>query len=103
MATRAAQYFAGMFDVGAEPDWERVAKSVDLLAANDVRIECLSAVAGEGGKMRVPFFARSGRLREHLDGSADPRGLIEAMCPFKLDSYKRLDPKTAGTFALKGW
>ena len=101
MATRAAQYFAGMFDVGAEPDWERVAKSVDLLAANDVRIECLSAVAGEGGKMRVPFFARSGRLREHLDGSADPRGLIEAMCPYKLDSYRRLDPKTAGTFALK--
>ena len=46
MATRAAQYFAGMFDVVAEPDWERVAKSVDLLAANDVRIECLSAVAG---------------------------------------------------------
>ena len=78
MATRAAQYFAGTFDVGAEPDWERVANSVDLLAANDVRIECLSAVAGEGGKMRVPFFARSGRLREHLDGSADPRGLIEA-------------------------
>ena len=66
MATRAAQYYAGMFDVGAEPDWERVAKSVDLIAANDVRIECLSAVASEGGKMRVPFFARSGRLREHL-------------------------------------
>ena len=60
MATRAAQYYAGMFDVGAEPDWERVAKSVDLLAANDVRIECLSAVAGKEGKMHVPFFARPG-------------------------------------------
>lgn len=101
MATRAAQFFAGMLDVGADPDWARVAKVVDLLGANGVRIECMPALEGDKGKAHVPFFASLNPMRQTLDGTADPRGMIEALSPYKIDAYKRLDPKTASPLALE--
>lgn len=101
MASCAKQFYAGMLDVGAQTDWDRVARYVDLLQASGVHMECMQAVKGSDGSNRLPFFARMGARQVALGASADPKGLIEELCPFKVGQYKRLDTKAVGSFALR--
>ncbi len=101
MASCAKQFYAGVLDVGQATDWDRVARYVDLLQANGVHMECLQAVRASDGGNRLPFFARMGTRQVVLGASADPKGLIEELCPYKVGEYKRLDTKAAGPFALR--
>lgn len=93
------QFFAGMLAVGRNPDWEHVARAIDLLRASGVNLVTEPAVPHPAGGLGVPFFTRVGGL-EALVGEGDPKARIEALSPYKLVAYNKLDPKTAGSFAL---
>lgn len=101
MGAGMKQFYAGMLDVGKEPDWELVARYVDLLQASGVHMECMQAVKGADGSNRLPFFARMGMRNVAMGGSADPKALIEDVCPYKLGEYRRIDTKTVGPIALR--
>jgi hypothetical protein len=102
MSSASPSYFAGAFNVGANPDWERVAKMVDLLRANGVRIEILRAEGrGGSGEVSLPFLASSGTgVAARLLGGCDPRATIVALSPYDLVAYTRVDPKKAGAQTL---
>lgn len=93
------QYFAGALDMGEEADWERAAKAVSLLQANGVRIAASPAVV-RGGRAHLPFLAATDGLPQALGGGPDPRRAIEALCPYRLEAYKKVDPRKAGANAL---
>lgn len=100
MAPKPPQFFAGMFDVGRDPDWERVAHAMDLLRASGVRIVASSAVVDDDGRARVPFFAKSDAVAEVFGGGGDPKPTIEALSPYRLAAYAKVDPRRAGNHTL---
>ncbi len=100
MAGHAPQYFAGMLDVGSDPDWERVAKVVDLLRACGVCLETVPARVRQNGSTELPFFAKLSEQCELLSGTADPKRAIEELSPYRLNAYRRVDPKTSGSYVL---
>ncbi len=100
MAPRPPQFFAGMLDVGRDPDWERVARAVDLMRASGVRIVASSAVVGGDGRAGVPFFTKSDAMAEVLGGGGDPKSTIEALSPYRLTAYAKVDPRRAGNHTL---
>jgi len=100
MASRLPQYYAGMLNVGADPDWNRVAKVVDLLRANGVALVTAPAVVRDDGRAELPFFTKSGSLLELVGAAGDPRDTIGALSPYKLAAYTKIDPKQAGGLVL---
>lgn len=99
MALGTPQYYAGMFDVGCNPDWERVARFMEFLRASGVRIVASPAVLSEDGYAGVPFFARSDAMSELLGGN-DPKSVIEEMSPYQLAAYSKVDPRCAANETL---
>lgn len=92
----AARYFAGLLDLGAEPDYEQVARTIDLLRARGVRLEPLPAVMRDG-IAKLPFLARSKAANPLLDNEVrDPRGDIERLSRWRLEAYTNVDPRKAG-------
>ena len=90
-------FFAGLigaprFDVGEFSS--RINIAVDCAG---LRIDCLEAYCGEGGEARVPFYA----VQTDFGGSHDPRALIESMTPYRVVSYKLLDPARLDMSALR--
>lgn len=94
-----ARFYAGMLELGNEPDWRRVAKTIDLLRANGVELEAQAAVK-EDDAYKLPFFARSGKKNPLTDERPDPRKDIEALCGYKLDALVGIDPRKAGPATL---
>ena len=97
------QYYVGAFGLGRTPDFDRVAKTIDLLRANDVGIVTVPSVIREDGEVYLPFFTRSLQAAPLplLDNErVDPRPLIESLSGYRLKSYAKLDPATANDLAL---
>lgn len=97
------KFYAGMLDVGAagaEPDWERVAKAVDLMRASGVQMVAAPAVRRADGGINLPFFALGNKMAALMGSDADPKGLIEAISPYSLAAYTKVDPKTASGYTL---
>ena len=59
MQAPSPQFFAGMLDLGSEPDWERAARVVDLMRASGVRMVATPAVERPDGGTSLPFFAKA--------------------------------------------
>ena len=100
MAPKLPQYFAGMLDVGRDPDWNRVAKVVDLLQANGVPLVAAPAVVRKDGRASMPFFTKTGGLSELLCGGGSPRETIGALSPYRLEAFTKVDPKQASGLVL---
>lgn len=100
MPAREPRFYAGMFDLGHAPDWERAARAVDLMRASGVRMVAAPAVNREDGGTSLPFFAQGDEMATALGMGGDPKETIEALSPFRLAAYAKVDPKTASSFAL---
>lgn len=91
------RYYAGMLALGSKPDWDRAAKTIDLLRSVGVELHATPAVVRADGTTVLPFFARS--LADGM-GRVDPRYIVESLSPYRLASYTELDPRTASPFVL---
>ena len=95
--TSAARYFAGLLNLGAEPDYEQVARTIDLLRASGVRMEPLPAVVRDG-VAKLPFLARGKTASPLLDNEArNPREEIERLSRWRLEAYANVDPRKASS------
>lgn len=97
-------YYAGVLDVGVNPDWERVARSIDLVRSNGIGIVCAPAVLDDRtGQAKLPFFTRSPAPLLPFDSACanDPRASIECLVPYQLARYAKIDPRKAGNLALR--
>ncbi len=100
MPTAAPQFYAGMLDLGSNPDWERAARAVNLMRSSGVQMVAAPAVRRADGGASLPFFAKGNDMAAALGACGDPKGTIEALSPFRLAAYAKVDPKTASNFAL---
>lgn len=95
------QFFAGMLDLGKQPDWERAARAVDLMRSSGVQMTVTPAVTRPDGGTSLPFFAKGIDAAFALGAGGDPKRAIEALSPYRLSAYARVDPKSASCFTLK--
>ena len=90
-----ARYFAGLLDLGEKPDYEQVARTIDLLRARGIRVEPLPAVV-RNGNAKLPFFAKRDERNTPFDNEPrDPRGDIERLSRWRLEAYANVDPRKA--------
>lgn len=105
MRVTASDYYAGMLDIGENPDWERVARTIDLLRANDVRVYAVPSIKKESEGFYLPFFTKSIvpnyiSMDANSNPNTDPRPVIEALSPYKMSAYAKIDPREAGAETL---
>lgn len=101
MPNTSPQFFAGMFDLGPAPDWERAARAIDLMRSSGVRMVATPAVKRPDGGANLPFFAKGNDAAFMMGMNGDPKQAIEALSPYRLAAYAKVDPKSASNFALK--
>lgn len=101
MQAPSPQFFAGMLDLGSEPDWERAARVVDLMRASGVRMVATPAVERPDGGTSLPFFAKGNDMAAAMGMDVDPKKAIEALSPYRIAAYAKVDPRTASSFTLK--
>ncbi len=95
-----ARYFAGVLNLGEQPDYEQVARTIDLMRASGVPVEPLPAVVRDG-TTKLPFLAKGRTVPSPLDNELrDPRGDIERLSRWHLDAYANVDPRKAGADTL---
>lgn len=95
MASDVPRYFAGLLNLGANPDYEQVARTIDLLRASGVDIEPAAAVR-RGGNVKLPFLTKTRPGGMFGNERRDPRGDIERLSRWPLEAYANLDPRRAG-------
>ncbi len=100
-ASPVPRFYAGMLDLGLEPDWEHAAHVVDLIRSNGVKMAAVPAVVRPDGGADLPFFAKVDATAAALGIGGDPKPVIEGLSPFRLSAYAQIDPRRAGDLAVK--
>lgn len=96
MAPDATRYFAGLLDLGKNPDYGQLARTIELLRASGVDLEPAPALR-RGDAVKLPFFTRTQECNRLLGNEKrDPRDDIERLSRWPLESYARLDPRKVG-------
>lgn len=100
MSEESTCFYCGTLEVGRSDDWDRVAKVFDLMRACDIRIEPKNALVRDDGSASVPFFAVDTPNLMPIGGCKSLRRRIEELSPWRLGTYRAVDPKKAPGEAL---